>query len=87
MGAHRNHDAPTRIKRDHDYGGRPTPPVKPDKTRISITLTQPYMDALDHLIEKGIYLEHQVAIRDALRLLFRHHGIAPFAVKEVEIET
>ncbi len=59
---------------------------KAAKKRISLTLTTVYQEALDQLVDEGIYLEHQVAIRDALRLLFRHHGIAPFAVKEVEIE-
>ena len=48
------------------------------KRRLSITLTKSYVEALDRLVEKGIYLEHQVAIRDALRLLFRLHRIEPF---------
>ena len=57
---------------------------KKTKRRISLTLTRSYVEALDQLVEKGIYLEHQVAIRDALRLLFRHHGIEPFFSKLVE---
>jgi len=60
---------------------------KATKKRVSVTLTNSYLEALDQLVEEGIYLEHQVAIRDAMRLLFRHHNIAPFAKKEVEIET
>ncbi len=48
------------------------------KRRFSLTLTEPFLSALDRLVEEGIYLEHQVAIRDALRILFRLHGIAPF---------
>jgi len=56
------------------------------KKRISLTLTPVYLEALAQLVDEGIYLEHQVAIRDAMRLLFRHHGIEPFAVKEVDIE-
>ena len=59
---------------------------KSSKKRISVTLTTVYLDALNQLVEEGIYLEHQVAIRDAMRLLFRHHRIAPFTEKEVEIE-
>ncbi len=61
----------------------------PDKTvkrRISLTLTKPYVDALDRLVEEGIYLEHQVAIRAAMRLLFQFHGIEPFAEKLVAPE-
>lgn len=49
-----------------------------EKTRLSLTLTKPYLDGLDQLVEKEIYLERQVAIRDALRLLFRYHKIPPF---------
>ena len=61
----------------------------PDKTvkrRISLTLTKPYVDALDRLVEEGIYLEPQVAIRAAMRLLFQFHGIEPFAEKLAEPE-
>jgi len=57
------------------------------KRRLSLTLTKTYVEALDRLVDEGIYLEHQVAIRDALRLLFRHHRIEPFyseLVEEVE---
>ena len=54
------------------------------KRRFSLTLTGVYVKALDQLVDEGIYLEHQVAIRAALRLLFRHHNVAPFAEKEVD---
>ena len=54
------------------------------KIRIGVTLTKVYVDALDSLVEKGIYLEYQVAIRDALRRLFRHHGLEPFRSQWVE---
>ena len=57
-----------------------------DKTRIGLTLTKVYMEALNRLVDEGIYLEHQVAIRDALRLLFRFHGIEQFSDKGVEVE-
>ncbi len=48
------------------------------KRRLSLTLTKVYVEALDRLVDEGLYLEHQVAIREALRLLFRHHKIEPF---------
>jgi len=54
------------------------------KRRVTLTLTKSYVEALDRLVEEGIYLEHQVAIRDALRLLFRHHKIEPFYSAVVE---
>jgi len=48
------------------------------KRRLSLTLTRVYVESLDRLVSEGIYLEHQVAIRAALRLLFRVHRIEPF---------
>ncbi len=48
------------------------------KKRISMTLTEIFVEGLDQLVDKGLYLEHQVAIRDAMRRLFRYHKIAPF---------
>ena len=54
-----------------------------DKKRYSVTLTTAYIRALDQLIEVGIYMDHQDAIRDALRQLFQYHGIEPFS-KEPE---
>lgn len=59
---------------------------KAARTRVSLTLTKVYVDALDQLVDVGIYMEHQAAIRDALRRLFRHHGIEPFTDKEAELE-
>ena len=53
-----------------------------DKKRYSVTLTNAYIGALDGLIEVGIYMDHQDAIRDALRRLFQYHGIEPFSEKE-----
>ena len=54
------------------------------KKRISVTLTEPYLDDLDQLVEEGIYMDHQAVIREALRLLFRHHKIEPFYSELVE---
>ncbi len=48
------------------------------KKRLTLTLTEPFVKALDELVEEGIYLEPQDAIRDALRILFRLQGIEPF---------
>ena len=53
-----------------------------DKKRYSVTLTTAYVTALNQLIEVGIYMDHQDAIRDALRRLFQYHGIEPFSEKE-----
>ncbi len=45
---------------------------------MSVTLMKPYLDALDILVRKGIYIERQSATRAALRLLMRKHGIPLF---------
>ncbi|MBA7643600.1 hypothetical protein ES703_51331 [subsurface metagenome] len=45
------------------------------KQRFSVTLTGAYIDRLNLLVEKGLYLDHQDAVRDALRRLFQHHGM------------
>lgn len=52
-----------------------------DKKRFSVTLTGPYMKALDRLVDEGLYIDHQATIRDALRRLFQYHGIEPFTEK------
>jgi len=49
-----------------------------DKRRFSVTLTTPYIKALNQLVEEGLYMDHQDAIRHALRRLFQYHGIEPF---------
>jgi len=54
------------------------------KRRLSLTLTRVYVEALDRLVSEGIYLEHQVAIRAALRLLFRIHRLEPFYSELIE---
>ena len=48
------------------------------KKRFSVTLTGTYIEALDRLVEEGLYIDHQATIRDALRQLFRFHKIKPF---------
>jgi Arc/MetJ-type ribon-helix-helix transcriptional regulator len=57
-----------------------------EKTRVSVTLTRPYLDALDSLIDKGIFLEGGEVVRQSLRDLFRSHGIEPFRVLEEPAE-
>ena len=54
------------------------------KERLYIILTETYIDALNLLVEKGIYLERTVVIRDALRRLFRFYKIEPFYQEEIE---
>lgn len=46
-----------------------------EKTRVSITMTAPYLEALDHMVEKGVYLRRCDVIMDALRHLFKEHGV------------
>lgn len=55
-----------------------------ERRRVYLTLTQPYLDALDYLVEEGIYLNIQEAIRDSLRITFRAQGIPPFYPQEAE---
>lgn len=43
-----------------------------------MTLTTPYIEALDSLVEEGLYMDHQDVIRHALRRLFQYHGIESF---------
>ena len=51
------------------------------KTRISVTMTKAYIEALNHLVEEGIYLSRGEIILEALRNLLRRHGIDPFTRK------
>lgn len=60
---------------------------KSEKTRISVTMTKPYLDALDSLVEEGIYLGRGEAILEALRVLLKGYGIEPFATKVADPET
>ena len=51
---------------------------KMKKTRVSVTMTQPYLEILDSLVEKGVYLNRGEAVLEALRLLFKQHGVESF---------
>ena len=55
---------------------------KPARTRIVVNLTKPYVEALDHFVNSGIYLERQVIIRAALRHFFQSRGVEAFCPKK-----
>ena len=57
-----------------------------DKRRFSVTLTPIFVEALDRLVKKGLYLDNQDAIRDALRRLFRFHGFETFSKRRKKKE-
>jgi len=47
-------------------------------------MTRTYIDALDHLVETGIYLGRGDAILEALRLFLKDYGVEPFYVENEE---
>lgn len=64
---------------------------KNSKTRISVTMTKAYLDAMDHLIDEGIYLSKGEVVLEALRRLLREQGTMvveePNKVKVPDIDT
>lgn len=54
------------------------------KTRVSVMMTKPYLDALDSLVEEGIYLGRGEAILEAVRRLLRSYGMEPFCLEAEE---
>lgn len=46
-----------------------------DETRIFVTLTKSYLDALNHLVEEGIYISRVEGILEGIRLFLGTHGI------------
>ena len=42
-----------------------------------------YIEALDRLVEEGVYVDRREVVKDSLRRLFRHYGMPPF-VKPLE---
>jgi len=56
------------------------------KKRISVTLTEPYLESLDQLVEGGVYVTQGEAVKDALRRLFRHYEMEPFMTPLEETE-
>ena len=55
-----------------------------DCSKLDVAMTQEYIDALDHLVEEGIYLNRGEIIMEALRILLGQHGIEPFSSKVAE---
>ena len=53
-----------------------------NKSRVSVTLTRPYVDALDRLVTEGVYLSKGEIILEALRSLLRSYDIEPFKVSK-----
>lgn len=51
---------------------------KSKKTRYSVTFTEPYTEGLNELVERGLYMDNQDAIRRALQDLFEKHGVKIF---------
>jgi Arc/MetJ-type ribon-helix-helix transcriptional regulator len=43
--------------------------------RYTLTLRGIYAEVLNDMVEKGVYLEPQDALRAGLRLLFEKHGV------------
>jgi len=48
------------------------------RTRVSVTMTKPYVEAMDYLIERGIYLNRGEIVLDALRYHLASCGLEPF---------
>jgi len=55
---------------------------KPAKERISVTLTRPYLDALELLVKDGFYLSRGEIIMEALRKTLGSYGVEPFTTHE-----
>lgn len=51
------------------------------KKRIYVALSKDYLDGIDHLKRKGVYLRRSSAIRAGLRLLFKAHGISHYLME------
>ena len=52
------------------------------KKKISINLIEIYVDALDKLVDAGVYESREEAIQDSLRPLFRRFEMPPFSAKK-----
>jgi Arc/MetJ-type ribon-helix-helix transcriptional regulator len=48
------------------------------KRRISVTVTESYLSAMDHLVEKGIYLSRGEIVTDGIRFIFERYRVTPF---------
>ena len=58
--------------------------VDKEKKCVCVTLTKPYLDAIEGLVQRGVYVSHAEIIKDALRRLFRHYEIEPFGAEKPE---
>jgi len=52
------------------------------RKRVCVTLTKPYLEALDRLVREGVYASHAELVKDALRRLFTHYGFNVFLSEE-----
>jgi len=50
--------------------------------RVSFILTQPYIEAMDRLIQEGVYISRAEVVKDALRWLFRHYEIRIYEAQD-----
>lgn len=55
-----------------------------DCSKLDLNMPQDYVDALDRLVEEGLYPDRGAIIREALRDHFRQKGIEPFGKELVE---
>jgi len=46
-----------------------------DKNQVNVMMTKAYTDALDHLVEEGIYINRGEGILEGIRLFLGSHGI------------
>ena len=54
---------------------------KKDKTRVSVTMSRPFVETLDSMVEEGVYLSRGEAVLEGLRILFKQRGRDPFSEK------
>ncbi|MCW3982378.1 MAG: hypothetical protein NWE96_00105 [Candidatus Bathyarchaeota archaeon] len=45
------------------------------RKRVEVTMTRPYLEAMDLLIQDGLYETQAEIVKDALRRLFNHYEI------------
>lgn len=56
------------------------------KKCVCVTLSVPFLDAFDCLLEADVYVSRADIFKDALRRLFRHYELLPFVADEVQKE-
>ena len=56
------------------------------KTRVSVTLTDTHLVAIDQIVEEGLYLNRSEVFNDALRRLFWLYSMEPFVRPREEPE-